>query len=162
MPGDAPPPFDRPFEDEGTKQRVHGAILHAREPMNVAEIAERADCSEEAARDHLESYADRSIVTRHEGQPVTYERDDEHFKQRRVNALAQEHTVDELRARAAELIEQIEQYREQFQEDSPADVDVLEYPSEEIDDVHIELGNWATLIEERELHERAAGSTQRD
>lgn len=32
---DGPPPFDRPFEGEDTKQRVYGAVLHAREPMTA-------------------------------------------------------------------------------------------------------------------------------
>jgi len=43
-----PPPFDSPFENEDTKQRVYGAVLHAREPMTAAEIADKADCSEES------------------------------------------------------------------------------------------------------------------
>jgi len=39
-----PPPFDRPFENEDTKQRVYGAVLHARKPMTATEIADKADC----------------------------------------------------------------------------------------------------------------------
>jgi len=85
---DGPPPFDRPFEDEDTKQRVYGAVLHARDPMTAAEIAERADCSTESARTHLSFYADLGIVVRHEGRPVRYERNDDYFEWRRVNELA--------------------------------------------------------------------------
>ncbi len=85
---DGPPPFDRPFEGEDTKQRVYGAVLHARGPMTAAEIAERADCSEESARTHLSFYTDLGIVIRHEGRPVRYERNDDYFEWRRVNELA--------------------------------------------------------------------------
>nr|WP_201292884.1 helix-turn-helix transcriptional regulator [Halobacterium bonnevillei] len=67
---DGPPSFDRPFEGGDTKQRVYGAILHAREPMTAAEIAERADCSEESARTHLAFYADLGIVIHHDGRPA--------------------------------------------------------------------------------------------
>ncbi|WP_129116644.1 DUF7342 family protein [Halegenticoccus tardaugens] len=160
---DGPPPFDRPFEGEDTKQRVYGAVLHAREPMTVSKIAERADCSEESARTHLSFYADLGIVIRHEGRPVRYERNDDYFEWRRVNGLAQENTIDELQVRVSELTGRIEEYRDEYNADSPAEVDVLEFDAAQVDDVYVDLGDWATAIEERRLHERArrkvAGST---
>ncbi|GAB6880129.1 winged helix-turn-helix domain-containing protein [Halorubrum gandharaense] len=160
---DGPPPFGRPFEDEDTKQRVYGAVLHAREPMTAAEIAERADCSAESARTHLSFYADLGIVICHEGRPVRYERNDDYFEWRRVNELARENTLDELQARVSELTDRIERYRDEYGADSPAGVDVLEFDAEVVDDVYVDLGEWATAIEERRLHERArrkvAGST---
>jgi len=160
---DGPPPFDRPFEDEDTKQRVYGAVLHARDPMTAAEIAEQADCSTESARTHLSFYADLGIVIRHEGRPVRYERNDDYFEWRRVNELARENSVEELQTQVSELTDRIEEYQEKYDADSPAEVDVLEFDAEQIDDVYVELGQWATAVEERALHERArrkvAGST---
>ncbi|WP_425504647.1 DUF7342 family protein [Salinigranum marinum] len=160
---DGPPSFERPFEGEDTKQRVYGAVLHARDPMTAAEIAERANCSTESARTHLSFYAGLGIVIRHEGRPVRYERNDDYFEWRRVNELARENTIDELQTRVSELTDQIEAYRDEYGADSPAEVDVLEFDAEQIDDVYVELGDWATAIEERGLHERArrkvAGST---
>ncbi|CQH63893.1 HTH domain protein (plasmid) [Halobacterium hubeiense] len=152
---DGPPSFDRPFEGQDTKQRVYGAVLHAREPMTAAEIAERADCSEESARTHLSFYADLGIVIHHDGRPARYERNNDYFEWRRMNELANEHTVDELQARVSDLTDQIEAYREEYDADSPADVDVLDYDAENVDDVYADLGDWATVIEERQLHERA-------
>lgn len=163
--GGGPPPFDRPFEAEDTKQRVYGAVLHVRDPMTAVEIAERADCSAESARTHLSFYADLGIVIRHEGRPVRYERNDDYFEWRRVNELARENSIDELQARVSELTAQIEAYRDEYGTNSPAEVDVLRFDAERIDDVYAELGDWATAIEERRLHERArrnaAGSTAR-
>ena len=160
---DGPPPFDRPFEDEDTKQRVYGAVLHAREPMTAADIADRADCSAESARTHLSFYVELGIVIRHEGRPVRYERNDDYFEWRRVTELAREHTVDELQTRVSELTDRIEGYRDEYGAESPAEVNVLEFDAEQVDDVYVELGDWATAIEERRLHERArrkvAGST---
>ncbi|MHC3438643.1 DUF7342 family protein [Natrialbaceae archaeon A-gly3] len=160
---EGPPPFDRPLDGEDTKQRVYGAVLHAREPMTAAEIAERADCSDESARTHLSFYADLGIVIQHEGRPVRYERNDDYFEWRRVNELAQENTIDELQARVSELTDRIEDYRDEYGVDSPAEVDVLEFDAERVDEVYVELGDWATILEERHLHERArrkvAGST---
>ncbi len=152
---DGPPPFDRPFEDEDTKQRVYGTVLHARDPMTAAEIADRADCSEDAARSHLSFYTDLGIVIRHEGRPARYERNDDYFEWRQVNELAREHTVDELQTRVSELTDQIEAYRDEYDADSPADVDVLDFDADDVDDVYVDLSEWATVLEERRLHERA-------
>ena len=152
---DGPPPFERPFADEDTKQRVYGAILQAREPTTAAEIATRADCSEESARTHLAFYAELGIVIQHEGRPVRYERNDEYFEWRRVNELARENTLEELQTRVSELTDRIEEYRTEYDADSPAMVDVLEFDASRVDDVYTDLGDWATAIEERELHERA-------
>jgi len=152
---DGPPPFERPFEGEDTKQRVYGAVLHAREPMTAAEIADRADCSAESARTHLSFYADLGIVIPHEGRPVRYERNDDYFQWRRVNRLSQDHTVDELQHRVSELTDRIEAYRREYDAESPADIDVLAFDADAVDDVYADLGEWATAIEERQLHERA-------
>jgi len=162
---DGPPRFERPFKDEDTKQRVYSTVLHAREPMTAAEIAEQADCSTESARTHLSFYADLGIVIAHDGRSVRYERNDDYFEWRRVDQLAQKHTLDELQARVSELTGKIEAYREEYDADSPAAVDVLAYDAAQIDDVYADLGDWGTVIEERRLHERArrkvAGSTAR-
>ena len=152
---DGPPPFERPFADEDTKQRVYGAILQVREPTTVAEIATKADCSEESARTHLAFYADLGIVIRHEGRPVRYERNDDYFEWRRVNELAQTNTVEELQTRVSGLTDRIEEYRTEYDADSPAMVDILKFDASRVDDVYTDLGYWATVIEERELHERA-------
>ncbi|MFC7076849.1 DUF7342 family protein [Haloarcula halophila] len=152
---DGPPPFDTPFEGEDTKQRIYGAVLHARDSMTAAEIAERADCSEEAARTHLSFYTDLGIVIQHDGRPVRYERNDDYFEWRRVNELAKSHTVEELQTRVSELTEKIETYRTTYGVDSPAEVDVLEFDAEQVNEVYVDLGDWATAIEERRLHERA-------
>jgi hypothetical protein len=63
----------------------------------------------------------------------------------------------------SELTDRIKAYRDEYDTDSPADVDVFAFDAEQIDDVYVDLGDWATALEERRLHERArrkaAGST---
>lgn len=134
---------------------MYGAVLHVREPITAAETAEWADCSEQSARAHLSFYADLGIVIPHEGRPVRYERNDDYFEWRRVNKLVRENTVNELRTQVSELTDRIEEYRNEHGIDSPAEVDVLEFDAEQVDDVYVELGDWATIVEERRLHERA-------
>ena len=76
--------------------------------MTAAEIADKADCSEESARTHLSFYVDLGIVIHHEGRPARYERNDDYFQWRRVNELALNNSVDELQTRVSELTDQIE------------------------------------------------------
>ena len=72
-------------------------------------------------------------------------------------------THNESQTRVSELTDRIETYRAEYGADSPADVDVLEYDAERVDDVYTDLGDWSTAIAERRLHERArrkaAGAT---
>lgn len=156
-----PPPVEQPFAAEDTKQRVYGAVLHAREPTTAAEIATAADCSADAARTHLSFYADLGIVVRHEGRPVQYERNEDYFQWRRVNELAREHTAEELRTRVSELTERIETYRQRYDAESPAGVDALAVDDATVDEVNTDLGAWATALEERERHERARRTAAR-
>jgi hypothetical protein len=90
---------------------------------------------------------------------VRYERNHEYFEWRRVNELARQNTVEELQTRVSELTDRIEEYRTEYDADSPAMVDVLEFDASRVDDVYTDLGDWATAIEERELHERARQKT---
>lgn len=150
-----PPLFDRPSEGEDIKHRVYRAVLHAREPTTVSKIAERADCSDDSARTLLSFYEELGVVIRHQNRPVRYQRNDDYFEWRRVSELAQENTVDELQIRMSELNDRVEEYRNKYDADSPAEVNILEFDSGQIDDVYVDLGDWATAIEERRLHERA-------
>ncbi|ELZ41081.1 hypothetical protein C471_06278 [Halorubrum saccharovorum DSM 1137] len=152
---DGPPSFDRPMEGGDTKHRVYGAVLHARKPTAVSKIAEWADCSVDSARTHLSFYTELGIVIRHGGRPVRYQRNNDYFEWRRVYELAQESTVCELQSRVSELTDRIEEYRDEYDADSPIEVNTLEFDEAQIDNVYTELGDWATAIEERRLYERA-------
>ena len=151
---DGSPPFDKPLEGEDAKTRVYGAVLHAREPTTVSKIAEWADCSADSARTLLSFYSELGIVIRHED-PVRYQRNNDYFEWRRIHELAQENAVDELESRVAELTDCIAGYRDKYDADSPAEVNVLEFESGQIEDVYIDLGDWATAIKERRLYKRA-------
>ena len=160
---DGPPPFAKPLERGDTKYRVYGAVLHAREPTTVSKIADWADCSDDSARTHLSFYEKLGIVIRHEDRTVRYQRNDDYFAWRRVSELTQENTVDELQVRMSDLTDCIEEFRNKYNADSPAEINVLEFDSGQFDYVYGDLSEWATTIEERRLYERAirktAGST---
>ena len=156
---DTPPPFEEPFSSDDVEQRIYATILQTREPTTASAVADQADCDPKTARKYLGWFGDLGIVTRHDGHPVTYERNDAYFEWRRINQLAADHPVEELQDRISELTERITEYENTFDAPSPAVVDavaVTELSDERsIDDVYSDLADWATAREERERYERA-------
>nr|WP_321166841.1 sugar-specific transcriptional regulator TrmB [Halorubrum sp. Ib24] len=155
---DGPPPFEDVVASDDIEQRVYDTILQAREPTSVEAIADAADCDPETAQEHLTWFAELRIVTRHDGDLVTYERNDAYFDWRRVNELAATHSDAELRDRVRELATRISEYEERYDAASPAAVNavaVAEASERSIDEVYVDLGDWATAQERRDLCERA-------
>jgi predicted transcriptional regulator len=156
---DGPPLFDDPFSGDDVEQRIYGTILQTRDPVAASAIAERAECDSKTARKYLSWFADLGIVTRHDGHPAIYERNDAYFEWRRINQLATTHSIEELQARVRELTAQITGYEDAYDEATPAEIDAvaLAETSDErtIDDVYNDLTDWATAREERERYERA-------
>ena len=154
-----PPPFEDAFSGEDVEQRIYGTILQTREPATASAITERVDCDPKTARKYLDWFADLGIVTRHDGHPATYERNDAYFEWRRINQLAADHSVEGLQERVRELTTRITDYEAVYDAATPAAVDavaVAEASDEQtIDDVYSDLGDWATAREERERYERA-------
>ena len=156
---DGPPPFEDAFSSDDVEQRIYGTVLQVREPATASAITERVDCDPKTARKYLEWFADLGIVTRHDGHPATYERNDAYFEWRRINQLAADHSVDELQERVRELTTRITDYENAYDAVTPAAVDavtVAETNDERtIDDVYSDLADWTTAREERERYERA-------
>lgn len=153
------PTFDDPFDGEDVEQRIYGTVLQTREPTTANAIADRADCDPKTARKYLEWFATLGIVTRHDGRPATYERNDAYFEWRRCNRLASEHTTAELQARVRELSARIAEYEDRYDAETPAAVDAVatadRFDDRTIDDVYADLGDWITAQRERDRFERA-------
>lgn len=94
-----PPPFEAVFSGEDVEQQVYGVVLQTREPSTAGTIAEEAECDPKTARKYLNWFAELGIVTHHDGQPRTYERNDAYFEWRRSNQLASEHSLEDLQQR---------------------------------------------------------------
>jgi predicted transcriptional regulator len=156
---DGPPPFEDAFRGDDVEQRVYGTILQTHEPTTASAIAKRADCDPKTARKYLGWFSELGIVTRHDGHPATYERNDAYFEWRRIDQLAADHSVEELQQHVRELTTRIEEYEEMYDAATPAAVDAVAAAEASddrtIDDVYGDLGDWATAREERARYERA-------
>ncbi|MEZ3115716.1 sugar-specific transcriptional regulator TrmB [Halobaculum sp. MBLA0147] len=169
QPADGPPPFDAAFDGEDAERRVYGTILRTRTPTTATTVADDAACDPKTARKYLDWFVDLGVATRHEGRPTTYERNDDYFAWRRVDELATDHSVAELRERVVALSDRIETFRERYEADAPSEVDAVR-ASETVaspDDadplatVYDDLTAWRTAVEERDLYERARRQASR-
>lgn len=105
---------------------------------------------------YLNWFTKLGIATKHEGEPTTYERNDQYFEWRRVNDLASTHSASELQARVQNLFERIQTYEDRYDADRPADVDALAPPDDiSAETAFNELTDWETVRTEFQRHERA-------
>ncbi|WP_226021451.1 DUF7342 family protein [Halomicrobium salinisoli] len=157
-PRDGPPPFDDAFGDD-VEQRVYGTILQTREPSTANTIANRADCDPKSARKYLEWFAELGVVTRHDGGTTTYERNDAYFEWRRVEEIAADNSLDEIRDRVRDLTDRIGDYERTYDAAAPSEVDAVAAAEERndrsIDEVYADLADWTTASHERRRYERA-------
>lgn len=151
------PAFENPFaEADSAEERVYSALLQTRAPTAAAAIADRADCDPKTARKYLAWFAKLGIATAHDGDPVTYERNDEYFEWRRVNELASTYTHQELQSRVQDLLDRIRTYEERYDAPRPADVDATTPPDGlSRETAFTDLTDWQTARRQLQRHERA-------
>lgn len=144
--------------DEGrsVRDRVYETVIQLYEPATAPEVAERARCSEGAAREHLEWFAERGIVRIVAGRPKRYTRNQAYFDWKHANDLRRESTDAELQERVEALTEAERTYREAYGVESPAEVDALaEADYDTIHEVWEDVTDWKTIRRELRLLERA-------
>jgi|AntDeeMinimDraft_4_1070355.scaffolds.fasta_scaffold00452_18 predicted ArsR family transcriptional regulator len=165
IPGDAydgeePPPEldalespDSLLKDGSIRKRLLDAVIGIRTPTKVSTIAERADCDTETARDYLEWFDEMGLVHRHDGRPVRYERNDAYFQWRRIDRIREEYSEQEIIDALGDTLEQIEDYRAQFDATHPDKVSLVNAAQEQ--DLSTETA-WEALSEWETLEQRAA------
>lgn len=157
------PAFDA-FRGDDVEQRVYGTVLQTREPTTTSAIAKRADCDPKTARKYLGWFGELGIVTRHDGHPATYERNDAYFEWCRINQLAADHSVEDRQQCVPELTSRIDAYEDTYAAATPAAVGAVaaaETGDRTIDDAYSDLGDWTTAWDERTRYEAARQQSAR-
>jgi predicted ArsR family transcriptional regulator len=156
------PDFDAWESPEGllkggpTRERMLDVVLQLREPAKVSDIAERADCDTETARDYLEWFTRMGVVCELPGRPVRYERNDSYLNWRRVEQIRQQYSESEIVERLKDTLAAAEEYRERFGAESPDAVSLVDANRERaVEDVWEAVANWKTLEERAALLDAA-------
>lgn len=140
------------------RERILDVILQLREPTKVTEIAERAACDTETARDYLEWFTSMGMVLEHTGRPVRYERNQSYLRWRRVERIRTKYTETEIVDELKTTIEAREEYREQFEVDQPDDVsflNIVDRGETNIADAWETVSEWKTVEKRAELLDMA-------
>ena len=135
------------------RERLLDTVVGIRTPTKVSTIAERADCDTETARDYLEWFDEMGMVHRHDGRPIRYERNDAYFQWRRIDQIREEYSKQEIVDALADTLEQIEDYRTQFDAEHPDEVSLVDVTREQ--NMSTEAA-WEALSEWETLERRAA------
>jgi hypothetical protein len=133
------------------RERLLDIVTGLRSPTKVSTIADLAECDTETARDYLAWFDEMGLVHRQDGRPVRYERNDAYFQWRRIDRIRKDYSEQELVEALSDTIDQIDDYRERFDADDPADVSLVEASR----DMATEDA-WAALSEWKTLERRAA------
>ncbi|WP_233516896.1 hypothetical protein [Haloferax sp. Atlit-6N] len=147
--------WDKAVENRTVKDRVYEAVTTLTSPTTVADVAERADCTKEGARPHLEWFVDVGVLEKVADNPALFVRNEAYFEFRRITELtrelktpeAAEEAIDEYRAREQEL-------SSYFEESSPEAVVLSETTYDDLDEAYDRLSEWRTVTRRlRELRE---------
>lgn len=150
-------------ETTNIRERLRSVVMGLQEPATVTTIAERALCSANAARAHLEEFFDIGIVRKDQHSAgARYARNEAYVLWRRANELATANTIEELLEELAALEATDEQYREQFDAATPADVDLPTEADHAALEAQLEtLSEWATVRESIDRYKEAVRIARR-
>lgn len=144
-------------ESTNLRERLRTVVMGLQEPASAATISDRALCSANAARAHLEEFVDMGIVRKHQQSAgARYVRNEAYVHWQRANELETSHTIEELLEELAALEETDEQYRERFDGATPSDVDLeTEADHAELETQLETLSEWATVREAIDRYKEA-------
>ena len=134
MSNESNPGTERWVEETSAFDRVRSVAFALQQPRTAGQIAESAHVSEKTARDHLRRLVEMDVMLEGTGEgPTTYYPDPAYMRYREVRTLAREHDCDELTDIVATLKRDIEEWRDEFDVETPdelrasvADADVSE------------------------------------
>lgn len=165
-------------EQTDTFGRVHDVILGIRTSTAASDVAEIADCSENAAKKHLDRLTEMGIVRAdRESHPIQYARNDGYLEFQEANRIARELTVEEIIGRVRDLEAERDAYEERFGTSDPSTVSVFDHDDrrksisegsdrednhEAIHDRMEAIGEWQGIIRDIRLYEVARQLTQND
>lgn len=144
-------------EHTDTFERVYDVVLGTKNPTSYVEIAESAECSQNAAKKHLDRLVGMGIVRAdRDTRPVRYARNEGYLEWQEANRIAEELTVEEIISRVERLERERAAFEERFRTSDPAEVDVFEHAEHDrIHEVLEDVSEWRTVIRDVRLHNLA-------
>ena len=138
------------------RERLLDVISQVREPTKVSQIAERAGCDTETAREYLQWFAEMGMVREISGRPVQYERNESYWQWRRIERIREAYSEAEIVEIISETMDEIAEYRAQFGAESPGAVSLVDADSgRSVEETWEALSEWETLERRAALFDAA-------
>ncbi|MDL0131193.1 MULTISPECIES: sugar-specific transcriptional regulator TrmB [Halobacterium] len=156
--------FQRWQADTDTFDRVYDVALGVTTLTTYRGIAERADCSANAAKKHLDRLTEMGVVRKDEqSRPARYERDDGYLEWQEASHIARELSVEEIIDRVAELEAEQQTYEQRFETANPESVAVFDTTDHEAlhERMHA-VSEWQATTRDLRLYELARQLAQND
>ncbi|MDY6776100.1 MAG: winged helix-turn-helix domain-containing protein [Halobacteria archaeon] len=133
-------------EETDGGERVGTVIRNTTEPKTVKKIAEECHVTQKTARKHLDRLVDYGVAEKiHTGEGVKYRRDPNWYVLQEISFVIENNTKAEIEEGIHELRNEIEEYRHEYDSDSPEDLlnelDVAD-SEEEAEEVWQDYYDW--------------------
>jgi len=145
-------------EERTTFQRVYDVMTGVSEYTTASDIADRASCSDDGARNALTQLVEMGIVEKRDGRPAEYQRNEAYFRWKRIEELAREHSTETLRSQIDDLIEEDEELQARFDALDPDAISPGAFEVTAHDDVHDRLealSRWRSVRHDIEVLQQA-------
>lgn len=135
-------------ESKTARQRVKDVIVRVTSPRSAAEIADLADVSKPTARGELNDLVEEgTVLAESTDNGRAYQRDPDWYRIKRVRELA-EKPRSALETTLQQLEQEIETYKEEYEEDTPEELILSNGPL--ADDAWEDISHWRTAIVDKE------------
>lgn len=152
-------------KERTTFQRVYDVITGTTEYTSAKAISEHADCSTDGARTVLSQLIEMGIVEYQGDRPREYRRNESYFRWKRVDTLAREHSVSELREQVEALLEEDQSFQDRFDAPDPNAISPAVFEHVDHETIHERwevLTHWRSVRENLELLQQAIHRAERD
>jgi predicted transcriptional regulator len=146
-----------------TRDDFLDVALQLREPSPVSEIAERADRGKDSAREYMRFFEEMGVVEKAATNPEQYQVNRDYLEWRQIRRITEEYGPDEIAGMLSEVVDRIEELREEFEADSPEKVSVsnhAEEHEEDVEEVWQKVSEWKTLRKQRRLLDEGLRKTE--
>lgn len=151
------------LEGERTRDDFLSVALQLREPMPIAEIADRAGRGEDSAREYMRWFETIGLVRRASEDPEQYETNQSYLYWRRVDRIRNNYRDTDIVERLQDVLDEIDEFRERYDAARPGEVDIVPTARArdvDVEDVWEDISRWKTLHARRNLLEDALNREQ--
>jgi hypothetical protein len=149
-----------------TFQRVYDVMTGVTKYVSVSDVAGRAACSDDGARDALAQLVEMGIVEERGERPAEYRRNDSYFRWKRIEELARSNAAAELRSCTEALLEEDEAFQERFGAPNPDAISPPTFKTADHDEIHDRWDavlRWRSVRDDIEvLHQAAHRADKRE